>query len=50
MNNKAKLLIVDDETIALKNLECAMKKEGYDVTATSSGVNALKILKKQEFD
>lgn len=50
MQNQAKLLIVDDETIALKNLERAMNKEGYNVTASSSGVNALKILNKQEFD
>ena len=50
MDHNGKLLIVDDEKIALRNLERAMNKEGYDVTATSSGVNALKILKKQEFD
>ncbi len=50
ISNKIKLLIVDDEQIALKNLENAMKKEGYDVTGTNSGVNALKILEKQEFD
>ena len=50
MQNHAKILIVDDETIALRNLERAMNKEGYDVTASSSGVNALKILEKQEFD
>jgi PleD family two-component response regulator len=50
VDHKSKLLIVDDETIALRNLERAMNKEGYDVTASSSGVNALKILEKQEFD
>ncbi len=50
MNHKVKLLIVDDEKIALKNLEHAMKKEGYDVTVTNSGVIALKIIEKQEFD
>ncbi len=50
MNNKAKLLIVDDETIALKNLEHAMKKEGYEVTGTHSGPNALKFIEAQEFD
>ncbi|MEK6529087.1 MAG: sigma-54 dependent transcriptional regulator [Nitrospirota bacterium] len=50
MNNMAKLLIVDDEKIALKNLERAMKKEGYEVTGTHSGPHALKLLEAQEFD
>ncbi|MEW6110419.1 MAG: sigma-54 dependent transcriptional regulator [Nitrospirota bacterium] len=47
---EGKLLIVDDEKIALKNLEHIMKKEGYDVIGTQSGINALKILDEQEFD
>ncbi len=45
-----RLLIVDDEKIALKNLEHVMKKEGYDVTGTQSGSNALKLLEEQQFD
>lgn len=45
-----KILIVDDERIALKNLEYILKKEGYEVTATTSGPNALKLLQEQEFD
>jgi len=45
-----KLLIVDDEKIALKNLEHVLKKEGHDVTATQSGANALALLEKQPFD
>ena len=45
-----RLLIVDDEKVALKNLEHVMKKEGYDVTATQSGANALTFLAKQDFD
>lgn len=45
-----RILIVDDEKIALKNLEYVMKKEGYEVTATMSGPNALKLLQEQEFD
>ncbi|MBI5057402.1 MAG: sigma-54-dependent Fis family transcriptional regulator [Nitrospirae bacterium] len=48
--NNGKLLIVDDEKIALRSLENAMKKEGYEVAATISGVNALKLLESQEFD
>src|SRR5512137_1025300 len=50
MNSNAKLLIVDDERVALKNLEHVMKKEGYEVTATQSGQNALKLLEEQQFD
>lgn len=45
-----KLLIVDDEKVALKNLEHVMKKEGYEVTATQSGANAMAYLEKQPFD
>ena len=48
--SKGRLLIVDDEKVALKNLEHVMKKEGYAVTATQSGANALAHLDKQAFD
>jgi DNA-binding NtrC family response regulator len=41
---------VDDEKVALRNLEHVMKKEGYEVVATQSGGNALAHLDKQEFD
>src|SRR5512147_3286658 len=50
MDNHAKILIVDDERIALRNLEHVMKKEGYEVTGTQSGQNALKLLEEQQFD
>jgi DNA-binding NtrC family response regulator len=50
MPNTVKLLIIDDERIALRNLEHVMKKEGYDVTSTQSGMNALKLLDEQQFD
>ncbi|MBI4756634.1 MAG: sigma-54-dependent Fis family transcriptional regulator [Betaproteobacteria bacterium] len=45
-----RLLIVDDEKVALKNLEHVMKKEGYEVVATQSGANALAHLDRQPFD
>jgi DNA-binding NtrC family response regulator len=45
-----KLLIVDDDKVAMKNLEQLMKKEGYAVTATQSGSNAQALLEKQPFD
>ena len=50
MNNRIKMLIVDDEKITLRNLMHAMKKEGYEITGTNSGANALKHLDEQEFD
>jgi DNA-binding NtrC family response regulator len=50
MQVPAKLLIIDDERIALRNLEHIMKKEGYDVTGTQSGPNALKLIEEQHFD
>ncbi len=50
MEYKAKVLLVDDEKIAIKNLEYVMKKEDYEVVGTTSGPNALKILEEQEFD
>jgi DNA-binding NtrC family response regulator len=50
MQNHAKILIVDDERVTLRNLEHIMKKEGYDVVSTLSGPNALKFLDEQSFD
>ncbi len=46
----AKLLIVDDEKVALKNLEHILKNEGYEITTTQSGQSALKLLDEQFFD
>ena len=50
MNNHARLLIIDDERVALRSLEHIMKKEGYDVTSTQSGANAIRLIKEQPFD
>ncbi|TCV90509.1 DNA-binding NtrC family response regulator [Sulfurirhabdus autotrophica] len=50
MTTPGTLLIVDDEKAALKNLEHIMKKEGYEVTTTQSGPNALTLLDTQNFD
>jgi DNA-binding NtrC family response regulator len=50
METKAKLLIIDDEKIALKNLEHIMTKEGYEVTCAQSGVTAVKLLEKEQYD
>lgn len=48
--SEGRLLIVDDEKIALKNLEHVMTKAGYAVTATQSGSRALALLERQPFD
>ena len=47
---EARLLIVDDEEIALRNLQHVMEKEGYQVTATQSGAAAVALLETQGFD
>jgi len=50
MQNHSKILVVDDERIAVKNLEHILKKEGYSVVGTGSGSHALKLLEDQQFD
>lgn len=45
-----RLLIVDDERVALRNLEHVLKKAGHVVTATTSGTNALALLQNEPFD
>ncbi len=50
MSATAHLLIVDDEDIALRNLQHVMAKEGYAVTATRSGARAMALLEQQRFD
>ncbi len=47
---KGRLLVVDDERVALRNLEHVLKKAGHEVVATTSGSNALGLLEKQPFD
>jgi two-component system response regulator HydG len=47
---EARLLIVDDEEIALRNLQHVMEKQGYRVSACLSGAEAVKYLEKQQFD
>jgi two-component system, NtrC family, response regulator HydG len=47
---QGRLLLVDDERVALRNLEHVMKKEGYHTVATQSGANALTALEQQAFD
>ncbi len=46
----ARLLIVDDEEIALRNLQHVMEKAGYQVAASQSGAAAIALLESQRFD
>lgn len=45
-----KILVVDDEQIALRNLHHILTKEGYEVTVAQSGQQALNRLAGEEFD
>ena len=45
-----KILIVDDELNMRLVLQAMLKKEGYDVTTASNGMEALKILKADQMD
>jgi len=47
---EASLLIVDDEEIALHNLQHVMEKAGYHVTAAQSGATAITLLASRHFD
>jgi len=46
----ARILVVEDEDIARRNLEHILKKEGYTVIAANSGAKALELLRHQDFD
>ncbi len=48
--NIARVLIVDDEKTAVENLAHVCRKQGYDVTTRMSGMGALEILEKKQFD
>lgn len=47
---KASILIVDDELVICRSCEKIFKRTGHDVTFTTSGKEALKILETQSFD
>lgn len=50
MEEKPKILIVDDEKVALSNLTHILNKEGYTIIGTQSGPRALKYIETEEFD
>ncbi len=45
-----KILVVDDEKDILRALEFILTREGYSVTAVTSGEEAIELLKKEEYD
>jgi len=49
MDNLTRILAIDDEKIALKNLEHVLRKEGYQVRTTTNGQRALSILREEAF-
>jgi len=50
MNTEQKLLVVDDDAVALNNLTHILKKEGYQIKSTQSGTQALKYIEQEEFN
>jgi DNA-binding NtrC family response regulator len=50
MTNPPKLLIVDDEEMALTNLEHILKKQGYEVVTAGSGPKGLDAVRTNQFD
>jgi DNA-binding NtrC family response regulator len=49
-NNSPRLLIVDDEPVALKNLEHVLDREGYQITSCGSGAEAIEHMEHESFD
>jgi len=50
VNRKPRILVVDDEEIARRNLEHALKKENYTVTVAANGEEALRKMEFSPFD
>ncbi len=44
------ILIIEDEILIQLSLKIFLKKHGHEVTTTTSGVNALALIKTQAFD
>ncbi len=51
MNSAApRLLVIDDEEMALTNLEHILKKQGYDIVTSNSGPAGLELVRSRTFD
>ncbi len=45
-----RLLVIDDEEMALSNLEHILKKQGYDVTTSNTGTKGLELVRSSSYD
>jgi two-component system response regulator HydG len=50
MSTLPRLLIIDDEEMALMNLEHILKKQGYDIVTAETGPKGLELAKSGRFD
>ncbi|MCA1961222.1 MAG: sigma-54 dependent transcriptional regulator [Desulfomonile sp.] len=50
MSNPPRILIIDDEEMALSNLEHVLKKQGYDIVTADSGPKGLNLVRSNTFD
>lgn len=50
ISGKPRILVVEDEEIALKNLSHILKKEGYDIDEAGSGKKAIERLQQNVYD
>ena len=48
--NPPKILIVDDDQVALRNLRHILVKEGYEVATSLTGLRAMELLEEEEYD
>jgi DNA-binding NtrC family response regulator len=50
MHNPPRILIIDDEELALSNLEHILKKQGYEIVTADSGPKGLNAVRTDTFD
>lgn len=50
MSNPPRILIIDDEEMALSNLEHVLKKQGYEIFTADSGPKGLNLVRSNSFD
>ena len=50
MANRSRILIVEDEDVARKNLEHILAKGEYEIEAVDSGMEALKRFERDTYD
>ncbi len=50
VNNNINVLVVDDEEDMCWALENVLKNKGYSITSTTSGINAITLIKQKTFN